>query len=133
MTVDQIRRANLLLLIDEAGSQAKLHRVTGVPAAYISQTSRGVEHSTGKKSRSIGCAVARRLEDKMGKPRGWMDTDHSALHVSSDLTGREGQLVGLFRILNDLEQVALIEDLTRRLRAQARPSPDVGPSTSATH
>ncbi len=70
----------------------------------------------------MGPDVARRLEAKMGKPRGWMDTDHSALNIATDLNGREGQLVGLFRLLNDADQAHIINELTRRLR----PPPSLG-------
>jgi hypothetical protein len=69
----------------------------------------------------MGPDVARRIEAKMGKPRGWMDTDHSALSVATDLNGREGQLVGLFRLLRDDQQVELVNELTRRLRQPPPP------------
>lgn len=117
-TVDVIRRANLLILIKEAGSPAKLSLLTGVPAPYISQVKRAVIHSSGKKPRAIGDDQARKLESKMGKPRGWMDADHSALHVASELNGREGQLIGLFRVLSEAEQTDLVNKLTRDLREQ---------------
>ncbi len=123
-TVEEIRRANLFLLIEEAGSAAKLSAITGIAAAYISQVGRAVVHSSGTKPRTIGTDQARRFEAKMGKPRGWMDTDHSALNVASDLNGREGQLVGLFRLLNDTEQIELVNDITKRLKR----APDSGPA-----
>lgn len=118
--VEEIRRANLLDLIKEAGSAARLAVLTDVPAPYISQVSRAVQNSKGKGARVMGPDVARRMEAKMGKPRGWMDTDHSALNIASDLNGREGQLVGLFRLMPEKEQAELINELTRRLR---RPEP----------
>jgi hypothetical protein len=114
--VEEIRRANLLLLIQESGSAARLAALSGLAAPYISQVSRAVQNSKGKGVRVMGPDVARRLETKMGKPRGWMDTDHSALNIASDLNGREGQLVGLFRLLPDADQAHLINELTRRLR-----------------
>jgi hypothetical protein len=114
--VEEIRRANLLLLIKEAGSAARLALLTEVPAPYISQVSRAVQNSKGKGARVMGPDVARRMEAKMGKLRGWMDCDHSALNIASDLNGREGQLVGLFRLLSEAEQAELINDLTRRLK-----------------
>lgn len=67
----------------------------------------------------MGDTIARRLEKKMGKPRGWMDVDHSALSIAADLNGREGQLVGLFRLMSDAEQVELVNELTRKLRKAA--------------
>jgi hypothetical protein len=123
--VEEIRRANLLSLIQEAGSAARLATLSGLAAPYISQVSRAVPNSKGKGARVMGPDVARRLETKMGKPRGWMDTDHSALNIAADLNGREGQLVGLFRLLTDADQAHLINELTRRLR---KPPPLGGPS-----
>lgn len=114
--VEEIRRDNLISLIEEAGSAARLAAISGVPAPVISQVKRGVKHSTGKKPRVMGPDVARRLETTMAKPRGWMDADHSALSITTDLNGREGQLVGLFRLLGDVEQQDMINALTQRLR-----------------
>jgi len=120
-SVDEIRRANLLLLIQEAGNAARLAARTEVPAPYISQVSRGVQNSKGRGARVMGSDVARRMESKMGKPRGWMDADHSALSISSDLNGREGQLVGLFRLMTDREQIEFIDALTNQLRNRRGP------------
>lgn len=50
-SMEDIRRDNLKLLIDEAGSQAKLSVLSGLPPSYISQVHRGVLHSTGGRSR----------------------------------------------------------------------------------
>jgi hypothetical protein len=114
--VEEIRRANLLLLIQESGSAARLAALSGLAAPYISQVSRAVPNSKGKGVRVMGPDVARRLETKMGKPRGWMDTDHSALNIAADLNGREGQMVGLFRLLSEADQAQVINELTRRLK-----------------
>ncbi len=125
--VEEIRRANLLLLIQEAGNMARLSELTMVPAPYISQVSRGVMNSKGKGARLMGPDVARRMEAKMGKPRGWMDTDHSAISLAADLNGREGQLIGLFRLMTDAQQVEHVNELTKKLR-ERRP-PDAGDAT----
>lgn len=123
--VEEIRRENLITLIKEAGNASRLSDITGVPAPYISQVSRGVTHSAGSKPRVMGADIARKLEAKMGKPLGWMDADHTALRSTTELNGREGQMIGLFRLLADHEQIGLINDLTRQLR---RPkSPDQAP------
>lgn len=66
MENDEIRRANLALLIDEAGSAAALEERTGTDATYLRNIRNGV--------RDMGTRLARRLEEKLGKPRGWMDT-----------------------------------------------------------
>lgn len=113
--VEEIRRENLLTLIKEAGNASRLSLQTGVPSSYISQVSRGVDRGNGK-PRTMGPDIARKLEVAMGKPTGWMDADHSALSIASDLSGREGQLVGLFRLLTDAEQIDLVNGLTDRLK-----------------
>ena len=121
--VEEIRRDNLLALIKEAGNASRLAALTDTPSPYISQVSRAVANSKGKGARTMGPDVARRMEAKMGKPRGWMDTDHSALQIASDLNGREGQLVGLFRLMTDAEQIEHVNKLTRELRERRAPPP----------
>lgn len=116
-TVEECRRENLLALIQEAGSAARLAAISGVAAPIISQLRRTTPHSTTGKTREMGAEIARRLESKMGRARGWMDQDHSALSATTDISGREGQLVGLFRLLSDAEQAQLLHELTERLRA----------------
>jgi hypothetical protein len=132
--VDEIRRANLLLLIEEAGTASRLGVLTDTPPSYISQVSRGVQNSKGKGARVMGTDVARRIEAKMGKPRGWMDADHSALSIHSDLNGREGQMIGLFRLMSDQEQIELVNVLTTKLRdnrAATAPSDPARPGAPA--
>lgn len=69
MDISDIRRANLRSLIEEAGSRQLFIERTGKSDAQISQLL-----STKKTGRNIGSALAREFEDKMGKPRGWMDS-----------------------------------------------------------
>lgn len=118
--VEQIRRENLEFLIREAGTASRLAVLASVPQPYISQVRRAVPHSNGS-PRVMGHDVARRLEAAMNKPRGWMDAEH---HQSSesDMTVREGQLIALFRLLADSEQVQLVKQLTDKLR---RPPDDL--------
>jgi transcriptional regulator with XRE-family HTH domain len=60
-----IRRANLLGLINEFETMARLARHTGVVASLLSQIKNG--------SRQMGDHVARDLEKALNKPEGWMD------------------------------------------------------------
>ena len=71
-----IRRQNLEILIDEAGSQAELARRSGADARYISQIYTESRTPTGAQ-RKIGDELARRLEKGMNKPLGWMDQRHT--------------------------------------------------------
>jgi hypothetical protein len=96
-SVQEIRLANLRLLLDECGSgrgaASKLAVLTGVKAPYISQLRNIRDHSGGKR-RTMGDDTARKLEVGMEKPYGWMDTDHGPAQ-----THDEAQLVDSYRML----------------------------------
>lgn len=78
-TVAEIRRANLNLLLKEVGEgrgdAAKLARLTGVKAPTISQLRRQTHYTNGVE-RTMGDDIARKLEQGMDKPLGWMDHPH---------------------------------------------------------
>lgn len=77
ITIDEIRRANLLVLIDESGGKrAALAEKINTNPAYISQ----LLTPNAEKRRSIGDDLSRRLEESYKKPRGWMDKDHTPTH-----------------------------------------------------
>lgn len=73
-TVEEIRRQKLALLIKEAGSQAELSDRTGKAPAQISQWLNASINSKTGKPRVMSNAIARELEEKMGKPNGWFDS-----------------------------------------------------------
>jgi phage repressor protein C with HTH and peptisase S24 domain len=75
MVNDQIRLGNLLLLIAEAGSIAKVASRSDTSAAYLSQIINKAPSSTGN-ARGIGDKLARKLELGMKKPVGWIDVYH---------------------------------------------------------
>ncbi len=72
MAIGETRRANLRWLIDTefGGVDAKLARQVGL---HPSQISRALSEGSGA---AIGNRIARRIEDKSGKPDGWMDEVH---------------------------------------------------------
>lgn len=74
-TIFEIRRANLNLLIAEAGSSAGLADSCDASASYLSQVKNGTRSRDGSQ-RNLGPKLARRLEAAMNKPTGWMDTEH---------------------------------------------------------
>lgn len=78
--IQDIRLANLKLLIHEAGDNASelSRRLDNVPPSYISQIITGVPTPKGTR-RGVGDALARKLEKGMNKPRGWMDQPHPEL------------------------------------------------------
>jgi hypothetical protein len=90
-TIQETRRANLLLLLNEVaqdigterGAAAELARRTGVPGPQISQTIGRKLHQGGKE-RLLGDESARKLERGMNKPKGWMDVAHHGVMSERD-------------------------------------------------
>jgi hypothetical protein len=78
------RIENLRRLIQECGSAAELCRRTGADACYLSQLLNKTQTPTGR-VRSIGDALADQLETGMGKPRNWLDQDHSGTPIYQDV------------------------------------------------
>lgn len=79
MNKTQLHLTNLNLLIAEAGSMTKLARKCGYDnSASLSQLKRRLEQQSGdEKSRGIRPSLALKLEQGMGKRKGWLDRDHS--------------------------------------------------------
>lgn len=75
-TVKENRYANLLLLIEEAGSMPRLEERTGITANYLRQIKNKNAIQNGK-PKGIGDKIAAKLEDGMNKPRGWLDQVHT--------------------------------------------------------
>lgn len=82
-TVEEIRHARLLQLIDEHGTIQALANALGKSHSQISQLRNQVVHSTTRKPRAIGDGLAREIEEKLGKPRGWMDTMDAAESIEA--------------------------------------------------
>ena len=68
MDAKQCRRDNVAYLLRKHGSQTKLGILTETPASYFSQVVNG--------TRNLGDGVARRIENKLTLPRGWLDQPH---------------------------------------------------------
>lgn len=68
MNRNDIRKLNLNILIDEAGTIIKLAELTGLTRVAIQHYRSGV--------RNIGDDGAHRLESGMKKAQGWMDVEH---------------------------------------------------------
>jgi len=72
-TIEDVRRDRLALLEKEAGSQANLSKIIEKSPAQISQWKNASQTTSGRK-RAMHSDTAREIEEKVGKPRGWMDT-----------------------------------------------------------
>jgi phage repressor protein C with HTH and peptisase S24 domain len=77
-TVEDTRHQNLLALIAEHGTTAKLARKTGKSEAQLGQLANRHLHSKTGKPRNIGSEVARDIEAALNLPQGWMDQPHDA-------------------------------------------------------
>jgi SOS-response transcriptional repressor LexA len=74
----QVRLDNLEILIAEAGSALALAQRAGTSGSYLSQVRRQLPTAKGT-PRKVGDDLATKLENAMGKPRGWMDEPHLEL------------------------------------------------------
>ena len=80
-TIEETRLSRLLMLIEEYGSVAALARKLKVDDAQVNQWKKQYGDSKTGKPRAIGSISARKIEEKTGKPRGWMD---QPVYESSD-------------------------------------------------
>jgi len=109
MDVRQARAANLLFLIRRYKSLRAFADDAGVVPAHASQMKGGV--------RRMGDDIARRIEERLHLPHGWMDHEH-ADHIDgatvaspSILDPRHQVLIGLFDGLTEAQQEDVIRDL----------------------
>lgn len=116
-TIAEIRRDNLLLLIAEHGSLAALNVKIGLTRtdATLSQIKNGSPDSKTKVAKSMGEAVARRIENSLGLEVGWMDnsqiphtyrTNRLAAALSVMEAMDEDQFTKAVQILDTLAQPA---------------------------
>lgn len=75
MDSKEIRRQNMLALAEEHGGLQGLADLTDTDAKYLSQVKNLWRRPNGAVS-SMGADVARRIEEKLSKPYGWMDVVH---------------------------------------------------------
>lgn len=83
-TIDEVRRANLLLAIAREGTAAKLAEKAGTAAAYLSQIKNRTPDSKSGTPKTMGDDIARRIEAALGEAEGWMDTPHSPVVLLPD-------------------------------------------------
>ena len=76
--ISLIRQKNLLYLIEQYGSIARLNLALGRPKkdATLSQVKNFAKHHKTNKPREMGVAFARSIEEKLNYPLGWMDKEH---------------------------------------------------------
>lgn len=115
-TSGQIRRENLVLLLDRQGSAANLNERLDLPRtdATLSQIKNQSLAASGK-GRMMGDMLARRIERALELPEGWMDNDQAPLsyrqqrieHAIKAMEGMaEYQLDQAIQIIDTLAQPA---------------------------
>lgn len=70
-TIDEIRAENLRVLIERHGTMDSFAGLVETNANYLSQI------LSKKGQRKLGKALARRIEEKLGLAKGWMDMNHT--------------------------------------------------------
>jgi hypothetical protein len=109
--IEEIRRARLLLLIEECGTIAALAQKLDRQPAQVSQWKNASIDNKSQKPRSMKSETARWIEQKTGKPVGWMDQpikqgqrlraeQSPANYSSAELTSEEKLLIEWFRKKN---------------------------------
>lgn len=78
--VSEVRLENLERLVKELGTLDAVATAGGTSSVYLSQIrTKAVDRKTGR-ARTMGDAMARRLESGTCKPAGWMDHEHDESH-----------------------------------------------------
>lgn len=75
-TIEDIRRTNLLLVIDQFRTIQAFANAVERSHSQISQIRNGLAHSATGKTRQIGSPIARDFERRLNLPDGWMDQLH---------------------------------------------------------
>ena len=113
--IEEIRRARLLLLINEYGTIAALAQRLDRQPAQVSQWKNASIDNKSKKPRTMKSDTARWIEEKTGKPSGWMDQpvrqrqsygaeQRAASYSDAKLTPEELLLLDWFRKKSDEEK-----------------------------
>lgn len=74
----EIRRENMGQLVKEFGGNKELGEVIEKSEAQVGQWVVGSKDSKTGKRRGMRDDTCRWIEEKTGKPKGWLDIDHSA-------------------------------------------------------
>lgn len=117
LTITDIRRANLLKLIDKygGGQKKRFGEIAGMDPGHVSQICNGV--------RGMGDHVARKLEETLTLGKGWMDVarqEGEAVIKNSAVAQGFAQLAAAFdnTDLSETEQAAVGQALVIYLRSR---------------
>lgn len=99
MDIHAIRRTNLQKLISQAPSQKAFAESIDTAPAYISQIVSKIPRASGK-SAEVGNNLARKIEEKLGLAKGWMDSPHDNINHAS----RSAAHFQVTPIINSIQQ-----------------------------
>jgi len=104
MTIEETRRRNLQMLIDESEERTAvaLAAKCGTASSYLSQILTQFKRDNGM-PRVLGTTLARKMERGCGKPEGWMDQLHD------DIDPAESELVNLYISMDEDRRVILLQ------------------------
>ncbi|WP_254435360.1 hypothetical protein [Pandoraea communis] len=74
--IDEIRRENLRIIERENGGPSGVANIIGMSPAQFTNLRNGAKDSKTGKPRGMRKSTARSIEEKCGKPEGWLDIDH---------------------------------------------------------
>lgn len=80
--IDEIRRENLRLIDAQYGGPSAAAAACGMSHAQFTNLRDGAKDSKTGRQRGMRATTARKIEKSLGKPVGWLDTDHSASAAS---------------------------------------------------
>jgi len=104
-TIEEIRLDNLRTLCAAFPSQRKFAELLGKPEQNVGRWLTAF--------RPISNEAAREIEEKTGKPRGWLDNDHSRIGLP-DEASTLSQIMGVVATMPEPRQNALLTVLNQK-------------------
>jgi len=98
MTIDEIRRNNLALLVSEYGSVQALADAIYRSDSQVSQWINASKNSGTGKPRGMRSDSCRHIERCTGKPKGWMDAPHAETDTAPVMGAQDEPPVGYIRL-----------------------------------
>lgn len=109
MDIAEIRKTNLMSLLEQYKTQAEFAHLVGTDPAYISQLKKGGK-KTGERI-TMGDALARNIETALNLPYGWMDKqNNTTVHNQFNNSGYVGGSVNQSVINNNYSDCPADED-----------------------
>jgi hypothetical protein len=121
--IDEIRRDNLRIIEVERGGPAAAAAACGMSHSQFTNLRDGAKDSKTGRPRGMRTATARKIEAQIGKPGGWLDTDHS----DAESTGRLTDLPAGWDMLNAAQR-AQVESFIGWILTQSSAPADDAPS-----